>query len=104
VVIADGDHHAAADRALIEERLRRLGRRGSDDDRVERRRVGPAAVAIADAQLDRVVAEMRQHVARARRELVDRDPHQSMSTVENALRSVLAIFGYPGAVRFFEPT
>jgi hypothetical protein len=44
---AERDHHAPARRQLLDQLRRRLGRGGGDEDRVERRVLGPAARAVA---------------------------------------------------------
>ena len=57
---ADRNDHAPAGLELLDQRRRDVvGRRG-DDDGVERRRLRPAHVAVADARLDVRIAEPRQ--------------------------------------------
>ena len=59
--VAQAIHHAGHrsvfGRELVEQWLRHLGRGGGDDDRVERRDLGPAEVAVADPHVDLVEAE-----------------------------------------------
>ena len=52
-------------RELVDQRLRHVVGRGGDDDRVERRRFGPALVAVADAHLDVAIAERSASSVRA---------------------------------------
>jgi pyruvate dehydrogenase E2 component (dihydrolipoamide acetyltransferase) len=66
-LVADGDDHAAAVAQLVHQRLRHVLRRGGDDDRVEGRLLRPAGVAVADADVDVVVAERASPRAPARR-------------------------------------
>src|SRR5215203_1581666 len=57
---AHGDDQLAAHLELPEQRLGDLGGCGGDDDAVERGGVGPALVAVADAQVDVAVAQPGQ--------------------------------------------
>jgi hypothetical protein len=52
VGVADRHHQASAPRQLVEQRRRRLRPAGGDQDRVERRPLGPAQRAVAGAHLD----------------------------------------------------
>ena len=52
-----GDHDPPAFLQLLDQRRRDLGRGAGDDDRVERRRLGPAGVAVADPGVDVVVPQ-----------------------------------------------
>ena len=54
----DRDDQPAADRELLLQRLRHLGPAGRDQDGIERRGLRPAFGAVADAQLDIVVAQL----------------------------------------------
>src|SRR5262249_20833775 len=59
-LLADRDHHAAARSELIDQGLRHVVRRGGDDDGIERCRIRPTQIPIADARLDVAVAELLQ--------------------------------------------
>src|SRR5467141_2215482 len=68
---AHRDHHSSAGLELVDQRLRyRRGRR-CDDDGVEGRGVGPAAVAVADAYLDVAVPELAENLPGAESEGLD---------------------------------
>ena len=62
-VVADGQDQPAPVLELLLEGLGDAGRGGGDDDRVERRRLGPALVAVAGPHLDVRVAEALQACA-----------------------------------------
>ena len=68
---SDRDDEAAAGRELVVERLRHGRRRGGDDDPVERRALGHAERAVADADVDASVSRALERPPRLLREFRD---------------------------------
>src|SRR5467141_1366519 len=58
VAAADRDHHPAARLQLLDQRLQHARRGSRDHDAVERRLLRPAAVAVADLDLDVPIPEL----------------------------------------------
>ena len=91
--IAQGDHHATPILELVDQRLRNLLRSACDDNRIERRGIRPALVAVANSSVDVGISQLFVNLGRAfgkRRVDLDRidflDQAQTGSPTDSPIR------------------